>query len=502
MIKFNRAMIIVMAVIIAVSCAACGVSTEERVNGYLDKIVNNEAVAMLSNPYSYIEARQKEFDGLVEMGGAARDIMIAMLGASDENGLREYIMAAACNAIRPIIAEDGFDSGRAWYEAYLRVKYSETEPATLGDRGSIYSCKTPYAGDSTAMVTLAQSMPFTRRLSFDGLELKTDAEPYGANIRFVAYRNIENAAAAENFKNSAYMMFALVYNLDNVSFTLTDKQSGTENTFEFTRAQAEADFACDVREFAESEEAFGRFYFRAAWRSESAGVDKTDIDAVIASAVLSRSRGGYAEGETQTEGHKILRVDEENNAVTVYCIVSYGEFAFQNDIFTLISGSGGIPTVITLIKHDNGEYEWDGGYTEPMDGAEYLPSLKLLFPVELHSEALAADKYYNELKEQREAYAAAYLAVIGREAEVSDDYVPKTLLTDLGISVELSNELLGQMYGDYPYWIGTLERIEDGVRYIYRQAYERGDEMIIFTKELEDGTVVYEQAVTAVTESD
>lgn len=60
---------------------------------------------------------------------------------------------------------------------------------------------------------------------------------------------------------------------------------------------------------------------------------------------------------------------------------------------------------------------------------------------------------------------------------------------DVGISVEVSNALLDRnrfdsdspaAYG--PDWIGTVERLEDGVRYVYECSYDQNRNEIIYAK--------------------
>ena len=83
---------------------------------------------------------------------------------------------------------------------------------------------------------------------------------------------------------------------------------------------------------------------------------------------------------------------------------------------------------------------------------------------------------------------------IGRKAEIGDyadfEYV---LLTEAGVSVEASNRLLEyeKDLGSYPNWIGSLEKIEDGVRYVYRKDADKENGKVILTKaEYTTGTVV------------
>lgn len=220
------------------------------------------------------------------------------------------------------------------------------------------------------------------------------------------------------------------------------------------------------------------------------------LDEAVSLAVKGR-KTAYGRGEVATEGHIILDSENMNGRIKVYTISSFGAFGFENGIFTKVSGSGAIPTVITFSKSDIGEYSLLE-YQEPMDGAMLTESTKKLFPAKLHQRVLSAGKDYQALRDQQEAQARDYLQSIGRAAEVSEGHVPKTLAK---INVEASNKLFSELnkynsfLNDCPYWLGTREQLEDGVRYIYETSQsktEDGFDLIAFQKKKEDGTIVQE----------
>lgn len=223
-----------------------------------------------------------------------------------------------------------------------------------------------------------------------------------------------------------------------------------------------------------------------------------DIENAVALAILSR-RHAYGSGETATEGHLILDSEEDNGAVKAYTIASFGAFGFENGIFTRVSGSGAIPTVMVFARDDSGRYSLLE-YQEPMDGAYYAESIKKMFPKKLQDRVLPSrGEDYAELVRQQEAQAAEYLKNIGRTAEVSAAHVKKQLAD---ISVEASNKLFFEntrydsFLNNCPYWIGSRERIENGTRYIYETAQGKtgdGHDLIIFRKTKEDGTLVEER---------
>ncbi len=97
-----------------------------------------------------------------------------------------------------------------------------------------------------------------------------------------------------------------------------------------------------------------------------------------------------------------------------------------------------------------------------------------------------------DLECQEKRYAVEYLETLGRTAPVGEyrDY-EHPLLTDRGVSVEVSNRLMeNRDLAAYPYWIGNIERLEDGVRYVYQMDYDQDRQRILLTKtEYDSGNV-------------
>lgn len=151
-----------------------------------------------------------------------------------------------------------------------------------------------------------------------------------------------------------------------------------------------------------------------------------NIDQAVSKAIKSRGTN-YLRGEAATQGHIVLDVEEKDNIVKVYTISSFGYFGFENGIFTEISGSGAIPTVMTFSKNSNGGYSLIE-YKEPEDGEECENSIKQMFPEKLWDKALKGQESYSQLAESKENEAKEYLKQIGRTAEVSSKYVERNVL--------------------------------------------------------------------------
>ena len=225
-------------------------------------------------------------------------------------------------------------------------------------------------------------------------------------------------------------------------------------------------------------------------------VQPRTIDEAVSQAIKAQ-RKAYATGEFATEGHVILKETESKGIITAYTIASFGYFSFENSIFTKVSGSGNIPTVIKFTKDDKGQY-FLKEYIEPQDGARYAKSLKEMFPFELQDK-LHDD--YPEIIQMQEQQAKAYLESIGRTDWVS--YRIKK--NSLNIDIEASNKLFAELtkndefLNNCPTWIGTREVIEAGESFVYRTSQDKNDkgyDRVTFRKLNKAGQVIEERIYT------
>ena len=180
---------------------------------------------------------------------------------------------------------------------------------------------------------------------------------------------------------------------------------------------------------------------------------------------LDTTANHYLYGECFGEGHIILGTENIGDTTKIYALTMVGHYGFINNNFETVSGSGIIPAVITLKGNDEVEI------TYPKDGSYYTKSIEEMFPKEYVNRIFKeSDNDRKTLEEQERAYAKAYLDKINRSANIGDygDFEHK-ILTSLGVSVEVSNVLedFYKMNNYYPYFIGTKEHIEEGVRIVY-----------------------------------
>ncbi len=194
----------------------------------------------------------------------------------------------------------------------------------------------------------------------------------------------------------------------------------------------------------------------------------------ISLAILEYNSGHYYRGECVAEGHIVLADKKAEGKRVVSLLASYGEYGFENGNFVKISGSGAIPCRIT--------FDEDGNVTEYLeaeDGASYEESIKRMYDEEtyaIYEGRRKSGDAYNLCKAGEHLYARNYLDAIGRDAEIGEygDFSHE-LLTDLGISVEVSNMMLerkDEFSNYFPYFVGNSEHIIDGVRYVFETGYD------------------------------
>jgi beta-lactamase regulating signal transducer with metallopeptidase domain len=85
----------------------------------LNKIINNKAVSVSSNPNEYIKANPEAYGKLLDKGEIGFQALLDMLRKSQQDGLKEWIMAKACEEIlQGNITINGWSTGKAWLKEY------------------------------------------------------------------------------------------------------------------------------------------------------------------------------------------------------------------------------------------------------------------------------------------------------------------------------------------------------------------------------------------------
>ena len=325
------------------------------------------------------------------------------------------------------------------------------------DLKKLYSCKMKYVGNASGLGSIVSLAPFMDGTS--GMELYTENPPYGAGL-YTTQSELTDSQK-ELFRSGAAVMICLVDNLDYVQ--LVNKTSGNI-LVSYTRDEIDASLPKTLREYSESYESFCELF--SLLTDESAVTDN------ISKAILEYNASGYLEGECSGEGHITLGSEQSGENTIYYLLATYGNYGFENGRLVKVGGSGVIPTRLTL--NASGEIV---EYLTPEDGSHYDSSLRKMFPENYVKAAYANDsKNYAECTAKEEAYAAAYLKKIGRNAPIGIPDGERDKFYRLPeMDTQVSNQLLNTFY-QYPYWLGTLERVENGKRCVYEKSWESNGE--------------------------
>ncbi|MBQ6164410.1 MAG: hypothetical protein IJK23_08055 [Clostridia bacterium] len=210
--------------------------------------------------------------------------------------------------------------------------------------------------------------------------------------------------------------------------------------------------------------------------------------------------GEFLSSQTTVLGQESYS-DAKNFEGTIYFFYNIESFGFENGFFTTVGGGSGATAADYEILPD-GSYEVKE-IKEMGMGSEYGKSIQKAFPRSLVSRALsgATQKESDEMWEAHKLNAQRYLDAIGRGSTEIRQWgdVPHQLLTDLGVSVEVANNLNIADVWNAGY-IGVWETLENGVRYVSENGFDREKNLLTFKKyQFDTGAVVFDLGLDAST---
>ena len=210
----------------------------------------------------------------------------------------------------------------------------------------------------------------------------------------------------------------------------------------------------------------------------------------ITDAIVEENQGKYLPGECYGVGYKIIESFEEDDILSIYALIEYAEYRFEDNAFVSISGTN--PRVLMRFRVTE-EKNYDLMFYTRLDIFSDLPEEEiemLLQPLtDSGKDYLYTELDLKEVRAQVDEDAAKYLRSINRIAEVGvrRDHDGQRLV-ELVSNADFVMELLkDEELSLYPDWTGTTERIEDGERYIYQTVFDEVRQEIIYTK-MEYGT--------------
>lgn len=362
---------------------------------------------------------------------------------------------------------------------------------------ALWNARTKYVGDNSAVGKLLALLPLPQNLQHNHFELLTNENQRGIKWFLEENGDFWGSTGLDPMKPSALLLFTLVDNLEDLYILKTyPDESGAENVrIHYNRLWADEQVGNDIRVYAESPEKLQELITLC---NVNPAESLTEDQAVALALTSSSNR--HREGECFAEGHIILGTDKKRDTTKIYALTMTGWYGFQNDNFVKVSGTGVIPAVVTINDHN------DVGIEYPEDGSYYAPSIMKMFPLKYRTRIFDdRDSDRKTLKKQEQVYARDYLSKIGRKAKIGDygDF-EHTLLTDLGVSVEVSNKLedFYKGHSNYPYFIGTQEYIENNLRVVYQMSYREDQKEIEFTRYAYDSKEILEQFTLDATTGD
>ena len=173
------------------------------------------------------------------------------------------------------------------------------------------------------------------------------------------------------------------------------------------------------------------------------------------------------DGECWVEGHVILGESDKGDTHEVYAYVFYQNYGFMDGVFTDVGGGSIGPRTFIFDKTA------DGGYAlretiAPLDGTDYTKSISEMMPAECVQKLESGFVDRAELVRQQHEQAQRYLDSIGRTEPIQDWRERDLQLADM--LVYASNQIIS-LSPPWPLWVTSVERIEDGERYVYTRSW-------------------------------
>lgn len=228
------------------------------------------------------------------------------------------------------------------------TQQSQAHLPTLEEQ--LYDAKIPYIGDASGVGKILTLLPLPNGLEYDpeGIELVTEAEPYGAihHIKFSSDISEAEKEAAINspefLERNAYLFLALVDNADFLEYQVHDREdTDTTTVFRYDRESAKQYFGdSDLRTLSADETTFANFtqelnhILSVAWENsirESRELDLASQEekqaileenlSILANIPMGTDYAAWVEQiRAQTAYDTLLKLDDDTLA---YCLTQF-----------------------------------------------------------------------------------------------------------------------------------------------------------------------------------
>ncbi len=263
--------------------------------------------------------------------------------------------------------------------------------------------RNPYIGNFSKDLALLRALPVPDGLAYNHIELQTTNEPYELTVYF----SLKGSTSRKTFEtevSNAILLFSTIQNMGICHFKILE-ESSLDVTF--------------YRD--EMEKVFDKLYPRSSStdsmkelkRMIKEYISSLRLDESITNAIVDENMKYSLRGEFQTESHVVLDTEEDKASITVYAMVLYQEYGFEDGKFKDISGSH-MPIAITFQIEKDGEYKLKE-YWKPKDGSYYVPSIKNKFPASIVDKALDTQKYIKQQQKECDQKAEEYMKTLKNE---------------------------------------------------------------------------------------
>ena len=124
---------------------------------------------------------------------------------------------------------------------------SPPDPDTAYSAEALFKYRTAYVGENSKVVNLINNLPYAHLRR--EVSLHTENPPYGITVNYDFSNTDTNIGQIERtFRSNAVVMFALIDNVDAITFKV--QGTGGQSEYRYSRAEVQKNFNTDLREYA------------------------------------------------------------------------------------------------------------------------------------------------------------------------------------------------------------------------------------------------------------
>lgn len=364
----------------------------------------------------------------------------------------------------------------------------ELTPTVQNYEEKIYNLKTNYVGDATSTSKIIQSVKLSDGVKYKYTEIEKIGDKNSVSAVYTSETEITKLTSdmRANFIKNSFIIFSLIENLDNINFCISTAGDKVVKLDSIQRDFAISTLGYDPYKKTASVDELKKYISEISMLDyKNMSTPANNIEDAITVALKEYYKDKFYAGEYQSVAHITMDTSENGKDTTAYVYQEYSTYQFENKIFERSAGSK-CPIAISFTKDVYGNYIVSK-IEEPEDGAKYKVSLQKIFPDNVITKITAIesdDTQKQMLKDQTITNVQNYLASIGRtDSKIALSYQEKTY-PKLNEKNSVVYELLYKTYSEYPYYIGSIEKLENNKRYEYSTNFESqgSKEILTYTK--------------------